>query len=81
MNDEMREMFPDALLLDGFEEALLGLGSRFTHDVAIYDYGKCVDILVERDGMTEEEAVEYIEFNTAGAYVGESTPILLRRYA
>ena len=25
--------------------------------------------------MTEEEAVEFFEFNIIGAYVGESTPI------
>ena len=30
--------------------------------------------------MTEEEAVEYFQFNVQGAYVGESTPIFIYSY-
>jgi hypothetical protein len=30
-----------------------------------------------RDGMTAEEAREYIEFNIEGAYMGPDTPILV----
>jgi len=30
-----------------------------------------------RDGMTSEEAREFIEFNIEGAYVGEDTPVLV----
>jgi len=30
--------------------------------------------MVARDGMTEEEAIEYFEFNVTGAWVGEGTP-------
>ena len=29
------------------------------------------------DGMTEEEAVEYFEFNIIGAWMGEETPCFL----
>ena len=31
------------------------------------------------DGCTYEEAWEYLEFNTFGAYVGEGTPIYMNR--
>ena len=65
-------MSGEALLADGFSEALIGMGTRFMHDVAVYDYEKCIEIL-ERD-MPHEDAVEYFEFNTRGAYVGENTP-------
>jgi hypothetical protein len=34
-----------------------------------------VAILVARDGMTEDEAEEYLAFNTWGAYVGPATPL------
>ena len=27
--------------------------------------------------MTEEEAIEYLEFNTIGAWVGEKTPMFV----
>ncbi len=36
---------------------------------------KCIDVLIQNDGLEEDEAVEFFEFNTRGAYVGEKTPI------
>ncbi len=68
---------PDILLADGFEDALIGYGTRFMHGVAVYSRSKCLDILVERDGMDYEEAVEFFDFNVTGAYVGENTPVFL----
>ena len=32
---------------------------------------------MQRDGMTEEEAVEFFDFNIECAYVGEFTPIYM----
>ena len=34
---------------------------------------------MERDGMSDEEAVEYFEFNVTGAWVGENTPIFFEK--
>jgi hypothetical protein len=34
-----------------------------------------IDILMFRDNMTVEDAIEYLEYNVFGAYVGEGTPI------
>jgi hypothetical protein len=45
--------------------------------VACYDFETCVKILMERDGMSEDDAVEFMEFNVVGAYVGELTPLFL----
>ena len=46
---------------DGFDEAIIGVGSRCgADDVLIYDYSKCVSILVERDGMSLDDAVDYL---------------------
>ena len=66
------------LLADGFDDAFLGYGTQFNKMLAVYDYDKCVDILMKRDDMTEEEAEEYMEFNVMGAYMGEHTPVFLR---
>jgi len=66
------------LLADGFEDALLGIGGAFNQLAAVYDYDKCVDILIKRDGMSMEDAEEWMSFNVCGAYVGEHTPIFLR---
>jgi hypothetical protein len=57
----------EALAADGFDLAL------------IYDLSRCVEILME-DGMDEESAVEYLEFNVLGAYVGPSTPVFAMIY-
>tara|TARA_R110002110_G_scaffold369950_1_gene579951 strand:- start:37 stop:258 length:222 start_codon:yes stop_codon:yes gene_type:complete len=65
----------DALLADGFEDAFIGFGTRFTYDVAVYDYNKCIEILAKE--MSQEDAEEYFEFNTRGAYVGENTPVFV----
>jgi len=45
--------------------------------VVCYDYAKCVEILKAKSEMTEEEAEEFLNFNTLGAYVGETTPLFL----
>jgi len=39
---------------------------------------KCIDILVERDGMTHEGAEEFLSFNTLSAFVGPNGPIYVR---
>lgn len=71
---EIAELNPEALFADGFDEALIGTVERACQPpVALYDREKCVEILV-RQGMTYEEAVEFFEFNTLGAWVGENTP-------
>jgi hypothetical protein len=74
--EELREANPDALLADGLEEALIGytINTHFQH-VAVYSTRKCVEILVGRDGMTHEEAEEFLEFNTYCAYVGPHGPL------
>jgi hypothetical protein len=64
----------EILYADGFEDAFMGHAEIFNKTIAIYDKAKCLEILVERDGMTEEEAEEYFNFNVIGAYVGENTP-------
>ena len=66
-----------AITADGFDTALVGFGYQFNYPVAVYDKEKCLEILTERDGMSWEEAVEYFDFNVAGAWVGESTPVFL----
>ena len=68
----------EALLADRFEEAFLGVSEVFGRPPLVtYDRDKCIDILVQRDGMTYDEAVEYFEFNVRGSWVGDSTPIYL----
>ena len=45
--------------------------------VLVYNAEIIRTILCTRDGMSAEEAREYIEYNIEGAYLGEDTPILV----
>jgi hypothetical protein len=66
------------IVYDGFDDAIIGVGRRCGQpDVAVYDYQKLVAILVESDGMDDEEASEYVDYNIVGAWVGDTTPIIL----
>jgi hypothetical protein len=83
MTDDMKawlaEAAPDALLADGFEGAILGIVERVGQPaIVIYDREKCIEILMA-DGTCREEAEEYFEFNTSGAWVGNATPGFLVR--
>ena len=68
------------LLFDGLEKALVGCSDVWHPDGnkvqrAVYDGNKIFQHFVD-SGMTENEAMEWIEFNVEGAYVGEATPIV-----
>ncbi len=66
------------LLMNGFEQALIGFGQRINEPLlAIYSWSKMVDVLMTRDGMSDDEAIEYISYNCQGAWVGERTPIFV----
>ena len=67
------------LLADGFDNAFIGV-ENYEPKKALYDTNKCLDILMQRDGMDEDEAIEFFEFNVAGAYVGKHTPEFVDPY-
>lgn len=64
------------LLADGLEEAFIGIGYQFNTPLAIYSKSKAIQCLM-KEGMDEEQAYEYFDYNVAGAYVREQTPIFL----
>ncbi len=64
----LNESNPEALLADGFEDALIGYTERFGEEaVALYDRAKIIEIMMKRDGMSEEDAEEFFSFNIVGA--------------
>ena len=65
---------------DGFDSAVMGVGERNNTDsMIVYDYSKMVNVLMTRDGMTYGEAEEYIDFNIVGAWIGDTTPIIVNK--
>ena len=67
------EQYPDEEFLsaDGFETAIIGV----SEGKLVYSVQRCIEILMIRDEMTYEDAIEYFDFNVRGAYMGEKTPI------
>ena len=63
------------LVADGLDAALVGFDDA--QQRAVYSKNKIVGILMERDGMAWEAAVEFMDFNVTGAYLGEGTPIFM----
>ena len=74
MIDRIKEWYPkeDILLADGFDKAIIGVCNNDMR--VIYSKSLCIDILMSQ-GMDEDEALEYFEYNVSSAYVGEKTPI------
>ena len=77
--EEIEDINPEALLCDGFDDAIIGMAERINlGPVVAYDTEKMIDIMVERDGMTYEEAIEYFDYNILGAWMGEYTPVFIQ---
>ena len=74
LKEKIEETNPDAMLAEGLDDALGGYDSRGR---AIYLIEEILGILITRDGMTEEEAQEFFDFNIECAHVGQFTPIYM----
>jgi hypothetical protein len=71
----INEGYPDVLIADGFDKAIMGIVERSgMNPVVLYNKNKCIDIMIKRDGMTESEAIEFYYYNIVGSYMGEHTP-------
>lgn len=80
------EQNPEAVLWDNCDAAIIGTVSRCgSEPVVCYDYDKLIECFIDPDlaesdpGAAHEEALEWVEYNVAGAYVGENTPFILVR--
>lgn len=80
IREQIAEENPDALFADGFDDALIGPLRRCGQPtLAAYSYCKAVEVLMRADdkgepGLSYEDAVEWMEFNVVGAWMGDHTP-------
>lgn len=80
----LAEVCPDAALLDNqsYDKSIIGYSDD---DRVIYDYDTMVEELMEEEGWTYEEAMEWVDYNTVRAipYIDSCTdghaPIILHR--
>lgn len=62
-------------MADGFDDAIIGMECSGDVPRVVYSIQLMVHVLCERDSMTEDDAIDFINYNVVGAYVGEGTPI------
>ena len=83
MNQDIRDLVyeygnEETLLFDNpdFDKAIIGV----TYDGrAVYDYADMVYCLMEEDNISEEDAVDFIDYNTLRSlpYAGEYAPVVV----
>ena len=74
LKETIAEHNPEALFADGHDHAIMGYS---TDGKVIYSVNMIIEGLIEDSEMTYEDAVEFFDFNIAGACVGEYTPIFM----
>jgi hypothetical protein len=73
----LADIHPEALFADGFDGAIIGMCHRACRPAVVaYSRMTCIEIL-RMGGMGFEEAEEFFEFNVAGAWMGEQTPVFI----
>jgi len=92
--EEIMEYNEEALLCDGYDEAIIGVAERINlGPVVAYDVEKIIEILMKDMEVDESEleegqsiesakyqmAYEYFEFNIKGAWMGEFTPVFITK--
>lgn len=66
----------ECITWDGLDDALVGITVGIER-VAVYDWSKMVDVCMHRDEMSYETAVEHLQYNTLGGYLGPKTPLVV----
>ena len=74
--DYLSKNYPESIRLDGLDEAIIGVST--TGNIT-YSVDKIIDIFVNRDHMTHEEAGEYFDYNVERAipYMTDGIPPIL----
>mgnify|MGYP003625003192 FL=1 len=78
VDEWLKSIDETSLFADGFDSAVIGL-SQDGHVGSFrvcYSITRCYEVLID-GGMSEEEAVEYFEYNVLGANMGPTTPIFV----
>lgn len=76
MLKEIIGQFPEEefLVADGFDNCIIGYDYGTGENIRlIYSVKKIIEELSK--DMTDDEVIEYFEYNIRGAYVGKQTPI------
>ena len=72
----LSENYPEAVLLEGLNDGIVGVD---TDGHVVYSYNKCCELIMKSNGISMEEAREWVDFNTIRAipYMGDNKPIMM----
>jgi len=76
VRDSIENLFPDdnpMIFWDNLDKAIIGYDDKQMK--VIYSSTKIIEELMSQ-GMNDEEAIDWFEYNIDCAYVGEHTPII-----
>ena len=76
-NYDIESYCEGAVMLDGLEDAIVGIVEDFNGPRILYSQSKIINIQQERDIMTMGEAEEFYDYNIKGLYAGEQNPVFL----
>lgn len=77
IEEYLQQIGESALLIDDADAALIGFTNRVNSPLlAVYDYDKLVDVFIDQ-GLSYEDAVEWVDYNIVGAWLGKQTPIIV----
>jgi len=75
--EEFSNFNDKALYPTNLKKAIVGYVERCSQPpILVLDKEKCIKILMS-EGMSDEEAIEYFEFNVIGSWAGEDTPCFM----
>ena len=72
------DYWDDLIIADGLDDAIVGIHEDT--GIVFYSREKVIKILMERDGMSELDAIEFGDYNIFNAYMGEKTPVFLHDF-
>ena len=84
IRERLEELEEPVLLATGYDDALVGSAQVWLDGRcvtrAVYSMSRLITILTADGELDEMDAIEHINYNMAGAYVGDYTPIFLEDY-
>tara|TARA_R110002020_G_scaffold406866_1_gene617010 strand:+ start:173 stop:454 length:282 start_codon:yes stop_codon:yes gene_type:complete len=75
IREKLAEQYDELLFADGYDSAIIGVACGHDSARVVYNVQLMIDACMQEAGMTHQDSVEWLEYNTFGAYVGANTPI------
>ena len=76
IREKISDIYGEELIFaDGFDDAIIGVATGFDSQRVVYCYVSMIETMMKEDDISYEDALDWIEYNTLGSYIGKNTPI------